>query len=133
MKLNFDLLRTLLVIGSIFSCGMLALCILQIPSYTFSLEEIPFRFKIIIPICLLVLFLASYFSEAPTWKNFLKLVGYTICITLLGIVAYGIRTVIYNLFNLSVSTETGHGLLLICLGAGGIFIVIRCIKSKWLN
>jgi len=133
VKITNEYLRVFLVLGSIFSCGLLALCILQIPSELAKHGSIPFRFKIIIPFCLLILFLAALYSETRFWKTALILIGCTIGIILFGVVGFAIKVIIYNLLGEPISHGVGYGVILLLLGAICIFAVIKLIQLKLSN
>lgn len=112
---------------------MLALIALQIPSEISASGTVPFRFKIIVPVCLLVLALAAYYSESAFFKVIAKLIACTAFLVLVGVAGYGIRSVIYALFGETTSLGIWHGVILLLLSAIGMYGTFKIIKSTWLN
>ena len=112
---------------------MLALSILQIVSEIYASGEISFRFKIIVPVCLLVFTLAAHYSETAFFKVFAKLIACTAFLLLFGVAGYGIRSVTYVLFNETTSLGLWQGVVLLVSSAIGMYGVLKLLKSTWLN
>jgi len=125
--------RAVLAIGMHFACSMLALSAFYIYAGFRDEGSMPFRFYIIVPICILVLSLVVYFSLEENWKTISKLFLYTFSLCLLGVVGYGIKVVIYHTFGDPIKSPFEYGVIALIFGGSLLWGVIKIMGSKWLN